>query len=490
MVKPVLVGFNILLILLFGFFQKGNIEITHDLPNSLPPGGEAVVTVEVNKSDVSGFAKYQITVAEGLSIEPVETAGSSFTFNNQKGKFIWMALPTSKKFTLKYRIVAGESANGAFHVASRFSYIYDSERKNYDLIDKDLIVGDGAAMASTDTPTENESVNPDNSDTQVSMIRTLTPSGLNHWKVNISIDKQNLEGFARIEETIPEGYTAIDLQSSSAVFVSENEKIKYIWYDIPQKSNISVSYKLLPVIAVEGAQPEISGTFTYLQGDDEIEIPVGKGTPGTTDDGLVAENKDTTHAKVSDLESENGGKPMLDGADIATASMASQKSDEDEEVSEFENKNATSASLTENEEIAEVKPHESVTTKPEAATPTEKQSPASPSKSNVNNNIVNVPAPETGITYRVQIAAGHNNLRKTEFEKLYSFTEGYNLESIDGWLKYTTGSHQYYKEARHDRERISSQYEKFRGPFVTAYNDGERISVQEALMITNQQWLQ
>ena len=482
MVKPVLVGFNILLILLFGFFQKGNIEITHDLPDSLPAGGEAVVTVEVNKSDVSGFAKYQITVAEGLSIEPVETAGSSFTFNNQKGKFIWMALPTSKKFTLKYRIVAGESANGAFNVASRFSYIYDSERKNYDLIDKDLIVGDGAAMASAEPSSENEPGNPDNSDTQVSMIRTLTPSGLNHWKVNISIDKQNLEGFSRIEETIPEGYTAINLQSSAAVFVSENEKIKYIWYDIPQKNNISVSYKLLPVIAVEGSQPEISGTFTYLQGDDEIEIPVGKGSPGTTDAEMVAENKDTTNAKVSDLESEKGGKPMLDGADIETASVANKESGEDEEVSELENENTTSASLTENEEVA--------TTKSESATTAEEQSPVSQAKSNVNNNIVNVPAPETGITYRVQIAAGHNNLRKTEFEKLYSFTEGYNLESIDGWLKYTTGSHQYYKEARHDRERISSQYEKFRGPFVTAYNDGERITVQEALMITNQQWLQ
>jgi hypothetical protein len=487
MVKPVLVGFNVLLILLFGLFQKGNIEITHNLPDSLEPGGDAVVTVEVNKSDVSGFAKYQITVAEGLTIEPIETAGSSFTFNNQKGKFIWMALPTSKKFTLQYRIIADKSLNGAFNVASRFSYIYDSERKNYDLLDKELIVGEGAALAAA----ESEEVITEastNADAQVSMIRTMTPSGINHWKVNISLDKQNLEGFARIEETIPEGYTAIDLQSSSAVFVSENEKVKYIWYDIPQNNHIAVSYKLMPVIAVEPVQPEITGTFTYLTGDDEIEVPIGKGTPDLIEDDLLVENKDTTDASVSDMEDQDGGKPVIDGADIATAMTIT--SDEEVEGSEDENAETfTNESNAEESELVENQP-EKTTTQKESTESSPVQTDVVVSKSNVNNNIVNVPSPQTGITYRVQIAAGHNNLRKTEFEKLYNFPEGYTLESIDGWLKYTTGSHEYYKEARNDRERISSQYDKFQGPFVTAYNDGERITVQEALMITNQEWLQ
>jgi len=488
MVKPVLVGFNVLLILLFGLFQKGNIEITHDLPDSLEPGGDAVVTVEVNKSDVSGFAKYQITVAEGLTIEPIETAGSSFTFNNQKGKFIWMALPTSKKFTIKYRILADKTLKGSFNVASRFSYIYDSERKNYDLLDKELVVGEAAAMASNVGAEEMTSESPANTDAQVSMIRTMTPSGINHWKVNISIDKQNLDGFARIEETIPEGYTAIDLQSSSAVFVSENEKVKYIWYDIPQNDHIAVSYKLMPVIAVENVQPEITGTFTYLQGDEEMETPIGKGSPDLIGDELLVENKDTTDASVSDIEDQDGGKPALDGADIATAMTIADA--EETESSNDENASALSTGNdTAEGELAENEP-EKTTGERESAKSSPVQTQVMASKSNVNNNIVNVPSPETGITYRVQIAAGHNNLRKTEFEKLYNFPEGYTLESIDGWLKYTTGSHEYYKEARNDRERISSQYDKFQGPFVTAYNEGERITVQEALMITNQEWLQ
>ena len=489
MVKPVLVGFNILLILLFGLFQKGNIEISHDLPDSLPKGGEAIVTVEVNKSDISGFAKYQITVAEGLTIEPVETAGSSFTFNNQKGKFIWMALPTAKKFTIQYRVVADNSADGSFNVSSRFSYIYESERRNYDLLDKDVIVGDGALMASNESAASDTSLSIDNSDVQVSMIRTLTPSGINNWKVNISIDKQNLEGYAKVEETIPEGYTAIDLKSSSAVFVLENEKVKYIWYDIPQNDNISVSYKLMPVIAVESSQPEITGTFTYLKNDDEVEMPIGKGARDFSSEELLVENKDTTNAQVSDGAVENGGKPMINGADIATAMNGADENLEETQEQADENDVASSIT-TKTAEIAdnESQPENEKITEEKLNSTGEKDVVAS--KSNINNNIVNVPSPETGITYRIQIAAGHNNLRKTEFVKLYDFTEGYNLESLDGWLKYTTGSHEYYKQARNDRERISSQYDKFKGPFVTAYNDGERITVQEALMITNQEWLQ
>src|SRR5690606_14671450 len=105
-------------------------------------------------------------------------------------------------------------------------------------------------------------------------------------------------------------------------------------------------------------------------------------------------------------------------------------------------------------------------------------------------NIVNVPEPETGVYYRVQIAAGKNNLKSDVFTKLYGFSEGYKLENEDGLYKYTTGYHQVYKSARDGRERITAKYEKFKGPFVTAYNDGERITVQEALMITSQKWFQ
>jgi hypothetical protein len=45
-----------------------------------------------------------------------------------------------------------------------------------------------------------------------------------------------------------------------------------------------------------------------------------------------------------------------------------------------------------------------------------------------------------------------------------------------------------YQLARNKREELK-QNELIKGPFVTAYNSGARITVQEALMIANQKWV-
>jgi len=105
------------------------------------------------------------------------------------------------------------------------------------------------------------------------------------------------------------------------------------------------------------------------------------------------------------------------------------------------------------------------------------------------NVVTNAPSPETGVTYKVQILAAHKTVGRTYFKKRHNYAEPFDIEPNDGWIKYTTGSFTQYKDARDDRERINSRY-VLPGPFVTAYNEGERITVQEALMITKQQWYQ
>jgi len=102
--------------------------------------------------------------------------------------------------------------------------------------------------------------------------------------------------------------------------------------------------------------------------------------------------------------------------------------------------------------------------------------------------VTSVPSAENGITYKVQILAAHRVVNKTYFEQKFNFTDRFNIENHEGWVKYTTGSFTQYKQARDEREKITSNHGKLPGPFVTAYNDGQRITVQEALLITNQQW--
>ena len=101
--------------------------------------------------------------------------------------------------------------------------------------------------------------------------------------------------------------------------------------------------------------------------------------------------------------------------------------------------------------------------------------------------ISNIPV-VNGVKYRVQIAAGANVVDAVYFDQRHKFEAAFNIENHQGWVKYTTGSHSMYKDARDSREVISSAGHEFDGPFVTAYNDGTRITVQEALMISSQKW--
>jgi outer membrane biosynthesis protein TonB len=109
-------------------------------------------------------------------------------------------------------------------------------------------------------------------------------------------------------------------------------------------------------------------------------------------------------------------------------------------------------------------------------------------KSDPKTEISKAPAPEKGISYKVQIMAAHRTVGKAYFQQRHNYSGEFSIENHEGWVKYTTGRHSVYADARNARETIRSKY-NFDGPFVTAYNDGVRITVQEALMISNQQWV-
>ena len=62
------------------------------------------------------------------------------------------------------------------------------------------------------------------------------------------------------------------------------------------------------------------------------------------------------------------------------------------------------------------------------------------------------------------------------------------LERHSEWHKFTTGYHSTYKAARDNRVELSTHH-TFPGPFVAAYRKGQRITVQEALLVSKQNWI-
>lgn len=97
--------------------------------------------------------------------------------------------------------------------------------------------------------------------------------------------------------------------------------------------------------------------------------------------------------------------------------------------------------------------------------------------------------PDKGVAYSVQLLAGHNDVSDDWVAIKYNFNGRADTEIHEGWIKYTTGSFIDYKSARNERENINSSH-NFPEPFVTAYYLGERITVGEALVISQQDWLQ
>ena len=76
----------------------------------------------------------------------------------------------------------------------------------------------------------------------------------------------------------------------------------------------------------------------------------------------------------------------------------------------------------------------------------------------------------------------------SKFNDLFKISDEVLSETHEGWFKYTTGNYSEYKAARDRRVKLADN-DVNTGPFVTAYNNGNRITVQEALMVANQKWV-
>ena len=92
------------------------------------------------------------------------------------------------------------------------------------------------------------------------------------------------------------------------------------------------------------------------------------------------------------------------------------------------------------------------------------------------------------VRYAVQLLANHRDLTPDELRSSVGFDDSFHVYRQNGWRKYLTDNVETYVEARNLRSDIWSTTTAF-DAFVTASQNGERISVQEALYLSNQSWI-
>ncbi len=419
-----------------------DVSVDMSAPGQVEAGNEIYVEITLDKSDFDSFARFQQEIPAGLTPVPVNTANADFSFKDQKVKFIWLKLPSEQKLTISYKLKVDQRLKGNFNLNGTFSYIANNERKSVELdpkyisinpsstIDPKLIV-DINDFKNLVTPTQTTKVGID----QVKCIRQ-TPylaEGTNEYIINVLVNKGQKEKFAKIQETVPEGYSAVAMESKKAIFTFKDQTVKLLWMNLPADPYFVVSYKLVPNEGVTEA-PKMDGTFSYIENDNTLSINILEkdvSLQNISNENLLAIISTTEGAATTPVDyvqpQDYSGKVKIE---IAESALKLIRED---------------------------------------------------------TKLTNMLEPESGIYYRVQIAAGHRPINIDRYFKKYNLDKEVRTEFHEGWRKYSVGSFYVYKAARDYRVHIWNTT-TIDDAFVSAYNEGKRITVQEALMVSNHEW--
>ncbi|MDY6801032.1 MAG: hypothetical protein SVU94_07385 [Bacteroidota bacterium] len=422
-------------------FVFSDVTLEMNATKQVEAGNEITVEITLNKLDFESFARFQQEIPAGLTPVPVQTANADFSFKDQKVKFIWLKLPAQQEITVTYKLKVDQRLKGNFDLKGTFSYIADNERKSVDVTSQNISITPSSNIDPNlvvDINDFKNLVKPSITEkppmAQVKCIRQIPYTGVenNEYIVNLLVNKGDKEKFAKIQESVPDGYKAVSIENKDAIFTFKDQTVKFLWMNLPADPYFVVSYKLVPDNGVT-EKPTLDGTFSYIENDNTLSIDI-------IEKEINLEN--TSPENLMAIISSVGETP--------SAPIATQPVDYSGEVKI---------------EIAE----------------------SALQAMREDTKLTNVLEPESGVYYRVQIAAGHRPINIDRYFKKYNLDKEIRTEFHEGWRKYSVGSFYVYKAARDYRVHIWNTT-TIDDAFVSAYNNGKRITVQEALMITNHEW--
>lgn len=445
MIRYFILLINALVALFISLFISQDIELKMGVPEQVQAGEEFQVILSISKGSIESFSRYQQDLPYGLTAEKISTPNADFSFENQRVRLIWLKLPKEDQITVSYKIKVDNRLKGSFDLSAEFSYIEGNERKNITFntphaisiipdpnltADQLIDIQDFQAQTLTDLKQKYTAQN-------LSIIRRIPElSDSKNITVELTLNKGNLNKFAKIEEYIPNGFIANEIDSKNGIFSFENNKVKFLWVNLPDDQEFTVKYRLQSDKTIKPEDLKITGSFSYIDGDQTKTLVI---TREQTDDFIVTKNEERDLI----IADNNEIKP--------------------EPVNEKIEKQDTITDLKEENKIII-----------ETLTKTE-------------GDEAFVLHPEDGIYFRVQLAAGHKPIDIPKYFKRLTIKEEVKLEFHEGWRKYTVGSFKEYKDAR-DYRNLVWKTSRIHDAFISAYNTGARITVQEALMISNQKW--
>ena len=481
MPKAILIFINIIGFLLFTILNINDVVITHTAPKEIAIGQEVEVNLIIDKNNFSGPGRLRLDLsqADGIAVKENMSDGSSFTFKENEVLFIWYDLPSEKSIVISYTIIAQENTTGMKKIAGDFSFINDNERKQLE-VPALIFKVDPELVAEENSKENNSSTN------SVRSIEKLD----SEYFITVKTTIDNHIGFARIKEELPMNYTAEAIETAGSVFKNADGYAKFIWTNLPDSiSEIIVKYKITNNIGLD-TNFTISGVFSseklisegYNNGIDIPEteyVPFKEIISNTQTDSIEAEitlEEDTIQDTLLELASNN---------EFNTEENIVNSKDTEEVINETISKVVLDSTLDSFKNAIEEEKVNKEVIKEIAIE--EKEEEVNVKKEEVIENIISTKKENNKVEYKVQILAGHRIISDKQVSNQFNYNGEYALETHNGWIKYTVGTNSKYSDARDSRNELKNY--NFPGPFVTAYNYGERISVQEALILTSQNWV-
>jgi len=426
----------------------GGITATINAPDEAAPGSSFTVEITFNISDLKSIGRFKQDLPIGYTATPVNTLNGTFTFKDQIVKIVWNpTLPPDSIFTISYDILVDQTAEGPLVLGGSFTYVDNKELKTLNLLNKTIIIRSKGAIVNNDQNNQqniNNTVIQNLPTDQIFCYRQIVRD-LDGITVHILVNTAGLskDKFGKVQEKILSGYTATNIESKDAIFSFKDNNIKFLWMTLPSESMFQISYKLTATTPTSEI-PDISGTFSYV------------------------ENEGT---KIRTIEN----REFLDNNMLANNQVTKDQAAKDQAAKDQAAKDQATKDQATKDQAAKDKAAKDQAAKDQAA------------KDQIANN-KHIVSPETGVKYKVQIGAYKRYLNVSYFKKL-QVTESVSIELNNGLNKYLIGLHSEYKDARDHRVKIWNET-PIRDAFVSAYNNGNRITVQEALMIANQKWYQ
>jgi hypothetical protein len=475
MIKYLFVTINSIALFLYSLFFDGGVSITGNIPGNIKPGTEVAAEIVVKKGSLGGFAKLQIEVPEGITVKESDSKGASFTFASGIGKWIWTGIPSDAEFTIKFILAADASLSGAKTINAKYSYVENNNKQVIEMAPVEVMIGDGTTPVATnegktsETPkdqptgtsgTETNTYSPLTANQEpsrsVSAVRSISKVSASEWNVDVRIKKGDIKGFARYSDNLPAGLSARSVKTAGSSFSVADNKIKFVWVNVPTNEEIEISYVL-----TGSPQPDaqLEGEFSYLEGNESKSAKVAaEKIPGIEASAVTT----PTETAVSTTTSEGTPTTSVATTETKTEPVSNTGTETKTETKTEPVSNAVTETKTESVSNAA----------------TETTSGAETGAGTRGNG---------NIAYGVQIGAYTNaNVTNKLLAKKHGISEPIRSEMAEGFTKFMVGKFDEYKSARNHRESVKGK--GVNGAFVVAYNGPKRITVQEALMVSNQKW--